>query len=143
MSGGGTSTISGTCRRRQYSGGRIPPGGRNPRAAPGRTLWTPEYAVLETERILLTPRIQRRFGKLSAEQVKLALAATTSSIQVLPETAYRSNLPEAKAFSPDPADTPYFALALHLETPIWSNDALLKEQDRVTVYTTQEVLDRI
>ncbi len=107
------------------------------------TLWTPEYAVLETERILLTPRIQRRFGKLSAEQVKLALAATTSSIQVLPETAYRSNLPEAKAFSPDPADTPYFALALHLETPIWSNDALLKEQDRVTVYTTQEVLDRI
>ena len=107
------------------------------------TLTTPEYAVLETERILLTPRIQRRFGRLSPEQVKLALATTAINVQVLPETVYRANLPEAKKLAPDPADTPYFALALHLDTPIWSNDALLKEQDRVVVYTTQEVLDRI
>jgi len=82
------------------------------------TLWTPEYAILETERILLTPRIQRRFGKLSAEQVKLALATTASNVQVLPEMSYRANLSEAKKFAPDPADTPYFALALHLDTPI-------------------------
>lgn len=107
------------------------------------TLCTPEYAILETERILLTPRIQRRFGKLSPEQVKLALATTTSNVEVLPETTYRANLPEAKKFAPDPADTPYFALALHLNIPLWSNDTLLKEQDRVAVYTTQEVLDRI
>ena len=107
------------------------------------TLRTPEYAILETERILLTPRIQKRFGKLSREQVKLALAATTSSIEVLPETTYRTNLPEAKKLAPDPADVPYFALALHLDIPIWSNDALLKDQDRVAVYSTQEVLGRI
>ena len=106
-------------------------------------LRTPEYAILETERILLTPRIQKRFGKLSREQVKLALAATTSSIEVLPEAIYRTHLPEAKKLSPDPADAPYFALALHLDIPIWSNDALLKDQDRVSVYTTQEVLGRI
>ncbi len=107
------------------------------------TLAAPEYALLETERILLTPKIQRRFGKLSTEQVKLALATLTSKIEVLPEITYRANLPEAKKFAPDPADTPYFALALHLDIPLWSNDALLKEQDRVTVYTTQEVLHRI
>ena len=107
------------------------------------TLSTPEYAVLETERILLTPRIQRRFGKLSPEQVKLALATTASNVQVLSETIYRANLPEAKKLAPDPADIPYFALALHLNIPLWSNDILLKEQDRIVVYTTQEVLDRI
>lgn len=107
------------------------------------TLCTPEYAILETERILLTPRIQRRFGKLSPDQVKLALATTASNVEVLPETTYRDNLPEAKKFAPDPADTPYLALALHLDIPLWSNDTLLKEQDRVAVYTTQEVLDRI
>lgn len=107
------------------------------------TLWTPEYALLETERTLLTPRIQRKFGKLSSEQVKLALTTITSSIQVLPETAYRANLPEAKELALDPADAPYLALALHLNLPLWSNDALLKEQNRVIVYTTQEVLDRI
>lgn len=107
------------------------------------TLWAPEYALLETQRILLTPRIQRKFGKLSPEQVKLALAATTASIQVLPDTTYRAHLPEAKDLAADPADAPYLALALHLDLPIWSNDALLKEQERVTVYTTQEILDRI
>lgn len=107
------------------------------------TLWAPEYALLETQRILLTPRIQRKFGKLSPEQVKLALAATTASIQVLPDTTYRAHLPEAKELAADPADAPYLALALHLNFPIWSNDALLKEQQSVPVYTTQEVLDRI
>ena len=107
------------------------------------TLWTPEYALLEAQRILSTPRIQRKFGTLSPEQVKLTLAAMTSRIQVLPETAYRTNLPEAKICTPDPADAPYVALALHLKIPIWSHDALLKEQDRVVVYTTQEVLDRL
>ncbi len=107
------------------------------------TLSTPEYAILETERILLTPKIQRRFVRLSSEQVKLALATLTSRIEALPEIAYRDSFAEAKRFSPDPADIPYFALALHLDIPLWSNDALLKEQDRVTVYTTQEVLHRI
>ena len=105
------------------------------------TLWAPEYALLETERVLLYPRIQRRFGKISAEQIKLALATTASNVQVLPEKTYQTHLPEAKKIAPDPADAPY--LALHLNLPLWSNDALLKEQHRVVVYTTQEVLDRI
>jgi len=106
-------------------------------------LWTPEYALLEAQRILSTPRIQRKFGKLTPERVNLALAAITSRIQVLPETTYRANLPEAKKCAPDPADAPYIALARHLKIPIWSNDALLKTQHRVVVYTTQEVLERI
>ena len=107
------------------------------------TLWAPEYVLLETERVLLYPRIQRRFGKLSVEQIKLALATTASNVQTLPESTYRMHLPEAKKIAPDPADAPYFALAFHLNLPLWSNDALLKEQHRVVVYTTQEVLDRI
>jgi len=107
------------------------------------TLWTPEYALLEAQRILSTPRIQRKFGTLSPEQVKLTLAAMTGRIQVTPERTYRTNLSEARTCSPDPADVPYLALARHLNIPIWSNDAPLKAQDRVVVYTTQEVLDRL
>ena len=107
------------------------------------TLWAPEYALLETQRILLTPRIQRKFGKLSPDQVKLALTVITAGIQVLPDTTYRTHLPEAKALAADLADAPYLALALHLNLPVWSNDALLKEQQSVVVYTTREILDRI
>lgn len=105
------------------------------------TLWTPEYALLETQRILLTPRLQRRLGKLSPEQVKLALADITSRVQVLPETTYRTNLPEAKRCAPDPEDAPYLALALHLSLPLWSNDAALKTQHAVPAHSTEELLN--
>lgn len=104
------------------------------------TLLTPEYALVETQRVLLTSRLQRKFGKLSPEQVKLALADITSRIQVLPETAYRMHLPAAKQHAPDPADVPYLALALHLKLPLWSNDAALKTQPAVPVYSTKELL---
>ena len=60
------------------------------------TLWTPEYALLETQRILLTSRIQRKSGKLSPEQVESALASLTIRIQVLSEKTYRTHLPEVK-----------------------------------------------
>lgn len=104
------------------------------------TLWTPEYALIETQRILLTARLQRKFGTLSPEQVRLALADITSRIQVLPETTYRTRLPEAKQRAPDSADVPYLALALHLKLPLWSNDAVLKTQQTVSVYSTKELL---
>ena len=81
------------------------------------TLWTPEYALVETQRILLTPRIQRKSGKLSPEQAKSALVSLTANIQVLPEKAYRTRLSEAKQLALDPADAPYLALALRLHLP--------------------------
>lgn len=104
------------------------------------TLWTPEYALVETQRILLTPRLQRKFGNLSSEQVRVALADITIRIQVLPEATYRTRLPAARQHAPDPADVPYLALALHLNLPLWSNDAALKTQPTIPVYSTEELL---
>ena len=105
------------------------------------TLWTPEYALVETQRILLTSRIQRKFGNFSSERVKFTLAFLTNNIRVLPERSYRTYLPEAKKLALDLADAPYLAVALHLRLPLWSNDAALKEQRAVVIYTTQELLD--
>ena len=102
------------------------------------TLWTPEYALLETQRILLTPRIQRKFGARAPEHVKFALASLTNNIRVLPEHTYRTHLPKVKTLALDPADAPYMALALHLHLPLWSNDAAIKGQRTVVVYTTRE-----
>ena len=34
----------------------------------------------------------------------------------------------------------FFALALKLNCPLWSNDALLKKQSKVTVFTTKELI---
>lgn len=41
---------------------------------------------------------------------------------------------------PDVKDVVYFALALHLDCPIWSNEKKLKEQDIIDVYATHELI---
>ena len=48
-------------------------------------------------------------------------------------------LAEAKRFCPDKDDVMYFALALEMECALWSNDKKLKCQDRVKIYSTDEL----
>jgi predicted nucleic acid-binding protein len=60
-------------------------------------------------------------------------------ITVIPEEDYSAIIKEAEKISPDKEDTMYFALALKLKCPIWSNDKKLKEQKLVKVYTTEEI----
>lgn len=56
---------------------------------------------------------------------------------------YSRCMPEAKKVSPDPDDVDFFALALKLDCPIWSEDRLLKEQEAVRVCSTSEILKEI
>ena len=52
---------------------------------------------------------------------------------------------KSKEVSPDAKDRAYFALALCMgeEAVIWSNDKKLKEQGKVKVYSTSELLEII
>jgi len=50
---------------------------------------------------------------------------------------------EAEKISPDKKDVLYFALALKLKCGIWSNDKKLKTQNKVKVYSTEELLKEI
>lgn len=47
---------------------------------------------------------------------------------------------EALRICPDKKDIEYFALALKLKSPIWSNEKRLKEQDIIEVYATHELI---
>lgn len=47
----------------------------------------------------------------------------------------------AKSLISDPDDTPYLALALKLNCPIWSEDPHFKEQSVREVFTTKELKD--
>lgn len=50
----------------------------------------------------------------------------------------------AESVCPDPKDIPYFALALKLGCPIWSNERKLKEgQSVVNVFSTEDLLEFI
>ena len=48
---------------------------------------------------------------------------------------------KAKSITPDIGDVPYFAIALKLQIPIWSNDKDLKEkQSEIVIYTTADLM---
>ena len=103
-------------------------------------LWAPEYLLTEAERVLLTPRLRRRLGPLSPQDIRVVLTQLTARIRILPASTFHLKLPEAKALIADQEDAPFVALALHLHLPLWSNDVPLRAQRVVHVYTTEDVL---
>jgi predicted nucleic acid-binding protein len=60
-------------------------------------------------------------------------------ITSVPNEETEKFLSEARKISPDKGDADYFALALKLGCPIWSNDKMLKKQDTIVVYSTEEL----
>jgi len=50
------------------------------------------------------------------------------------------SLEDAKRVSPDPKDVPYLVVAIKLGISIWSNDKHLKEQQRVKVLATRDLV---
>ena len=61
-------------------------------------------------------------------------------IKIIPNSEIYEFIGQAKEISPDQDDIMYFALALKLKCPIWSNDKRLKEQDKVKVYSTEDLI---
>jgi len=104
------------------------------------TLWAPEYSLTEAEKVLVSERFRRRLGGLSQSRIRSLLALLTKDIRILPGSDYRPRFKEACRLAPHPEDAPYLALALHLTLPLWSNDLALKTQQKVPVYTTEELL---
>jgi putative PIN family toxin of toxin-antitoxin system len=61
-------------------------------------------------------------------------------ITVVPKEEYSDFMSEAESISPDEKDTLYFALALKFRCGIWSNDKRLRTQDKIKVYSTNDVM---
>ncbi|MEK6983687.1 MAG: PIN domain-containing protein [Nanoarchaeota archaeon] len=64
-------------------------------------------------------------------------------VTVVPIEDYSKFIEEAEKFSPDEKDVMYFALALKLKCDVWSNDKRLKQQDRVKVYSTEDLRNEL
>lgn len=74
------------------------------------------------------------------DELKLAFSGIREQLITLPLSEIKPWLKEAERISPDKDDTEYFALALKLNCPLWSEDKLLKKQSRVKVLNTPELL---
>ena len=104
------------------------------------TLFAPEYLVTETSNHLKHDSSLRKRAGLSEPQFEELLGILTSGIHVVPAKMYESKLEEALKIAPHEEDSPYLALALKWNIPVWTNDKGFKKQDKVQIYNTYELV---
>lgn len=100
-------------------------------------LFAPEHALDEVEKH--KEELMDRMD-VEEEEFDAALHILLSHVNVIPREEYEKSEAEAKRLSPDYEDFPFFALALAMKIPFWTNETRLKKQDRVQVYNTKEIL---
>jgi predicted nucleic acid-binding protein len=61
----------------------------------------------------------------------------------VPLGVFMGSIAEARDVCPDVGDVEYFALAIHKKIPIWTNDFVLKQQRKVDIVTTTELVSFI
>jgi len=99
----------------------------------------PEHLFVEVKGFVKDQRFRRRLG-LSEEDLREVLAYILQPVTFFPEKMYLSFIRRAIPLVTHKEDAPYIALSLALGAPLWSNDAALKKQSLVTVFTTSELV---
>lgn len=100
-------------------------------------LVTPEFIFeeLEKHKAELIKKSHR-----SVEEFEIFLSILLEKVKPVSLEDIKELANKAESISPDPKDVPYFALALKLGCPIWSNDSVLKKQSLVKVFSTRDLL---
>ena len=103
--------------------------------------FSPEFALEEINKY--SDEIIGKTG-ISLEKFKELRSDLAIFVEFIPLEEYKQFLPEALSLIPMyPNDTDFLALALKLTLPIWSNDPHLKQQSKVKVYSTSELLKEV
>jgi predicted nucleic acid-binding protein len=66
-----------------------------------------------------------------------------SNVSQVSAFQYRDLEADARSITPDVDDWPFFALSLKRDCALWSDDKKLKNQDRIKVLNTKDILDII
>ena len=100
----------------------------------------PNFIKTELEKYKEECRIKSGLSETEFEKRKKEVK---SKIVFYDVELYKKFLKKAIKLLPDPDDTPYLALALFKNRPIWSNDPHLKQQSTIEVFTTKELISLI
>ncbi|MCD6094066.1 MAG: hypothetical protein J7J51_04705 [Candidatus Omnitrophica bacterium] len=107
----------------------------------GCKLISPEFAFVE----LISDKLKiMKYGKIDNLSFVFLLSLLERKIELFSKKVYAGFLAEANKISPhrgQTKDDPYFALALVFNSPIWSDESGFKQQSRVKVLSTKELLD--
>lgn len=77
----------------------------------------------------------------SIEEFDIIVSILSERVKAVPRDEFSDLFDKAESISPDPKDVPYLALALKSNCAIWSNDKRLKEQSKVPIFSTKELLE--
>jgi predicted nucleic acid-binding protein len=78
-------------------------------------------------------------SKFSEDDLNLSLKLVRERVKPFSLNEYSDKLGEAEEISPHAKDNEFFALALKLNCVIWSDEAAFKKQDKVEVFTSEEL----
>ncbi len=78
---------------------------------------------------------------ISDIEIEELLRLLRKRIISIPQKEFIDHIKVAEKICPDPNDVQYFALALHLNCPIWTNEKRLKEQSVIKIYSTHELIE--
>ena len=92
---------------------------------PELELYSPEFSFSELEKY--KSDIINKFNLIETQYL-LILSFMKSVISFVGLEEYKDEMRRAREISPDPDDVDFFALALKLNCPLWSNDSKLKGQ---------------
>lgn len=100
-------------------------------------LFAPEFIF---EEFLKYQELILEKTKRDRQDFKKFLDIIKKNIQIIPNEETDFLIEKARKISPDKNDADYFALALKLNCPIWTNDKKLSEQKFIKIYTTTELI---
>ncbi len=82
-----------------------------------------------------------KYSGLNEEHFNEKLSELLSFLSLIPEESFKKFESSSKQISPHDKDAPVFALALFLNSPIWSNEPAFKLQSRIKIFNTRDMIE--
>jgi predicted nucleic acid-binding protein len=93
-----------------------------------------------TELKKYSPLIISKFN-ISEKEFLIELNRLKRYVKFFPSPFYKEYLKSALIISPDKEDADFLALCIKMQFPLWSNDKDLKKQDKVTILSTEDLVN--
>jgi predicted nucleic acid-binding protein len=77
---------------------------------------------------------------ISEREFLIELNRLKKYVKFFPSHFYKEHLRLALSISPDKDDADFLALCIKMQFPLWSNDKELKKQDKVTILSTEDLI---
>jgi predicted nucleic acid-binding protein len=98
-------------------------------------LYSPEYVLSELE------EHGEELAEKAGQPYDNIMSYLAQRVAYIESKEYDRLMGRALRLTKDSEDAPYLALAMKFRIPVWSNDKHLKEQEKIPVFTTKELIE--